>query len=88
MEDFDLTNSEDLECFVRAANQVLQYPSDDFMEIAKILGLDPKSDLAGANLSGVTIAPGSDLLPRQSNRMQSQTLTVRQSGDLKDVPLH
>jgi Pentapeptide repeats (8 copies) len=52
------TESLDLD---KAIEQVIDGNSDDFMEIARTLGLDPKVDLAGADLSRVTIALGSDL---------------------------
>ncbi|AFY68797.1 pentapeptide repeat protein [Thalassoporum mexicanum PCC 7367] len=51
-----MNGSKSFEEFQEIVKKVVALKSDDFFEIAKVTGLDPKSDFVGADLSGVDIS--------------------------------
>ncbi|XHX78502.1 MAG: pentapeptide repeat-containing protein [Stenomitos frigidus ULC029] len=64
------TDALDLEA---AIEQVVNGDSDDFFELAAILGLNPLTDFVGSDLHGITLKPGSDL---SGANLRSTNLTL------------
>ena len=53
-----MSNDQSLNEFKKIVQRITEAETNDFFELADMLGRDPKTDLAGANLNGVNLSGG------------------------------